>query len=76
MDIRSFGIDFKLIDESRELFPVKLVVAQNIQHGNLKFLVKYPLKPPILDMDVASQHNNVGADNWRHEIAELNMQIT
>ena len=36
----------------------------------------YPLKPPILDMDVASQHNNVGADNWRHEIAELNMYIT
>jgi ubiquitin-protein ligase len=49
------------------------VVAQNIQHGNLKFLVKYPLKPPILDMDVAGQHNNVGGDNWRHEIAELNM---
>jgi hypothetical protein len=31
------------------------------------------LKPQILDMDVAGQHNNVGADNWRHEIAELNM---
>jgi hypothetical protein len=27
-------------------------------------------------MDVAGQHNNLGADNWRHEIAELNMQIT
>jgi hypothetical protein len=27
-------------------------------------------------MNVAGQHNNVGADNWRHEIAELNMQIT
>jgi hypothetical protein len=27
-------------------------------------------------MDVAGQHDNVGADNWRHEIAELNMQIT
>jgi hypothetical protein len=27
-------------------------------------------------MDVAGQHNNVGTDNWRHEIAELNMQIT
>jgi hypothetical protein len=27
-------------------------------------------------MDVASQHNNVGADNRRHEITELNMQIT
>jgi len=25
--------------------------------------------PPILDMEVAGQHNNVGADNWRHEIA-------
>jgi ubiquitin-protein ligase len=49
------------------------VVAQNIQHWNLKFLVKYPLKPPVLDMDVAGQHNNVGAHNWRHEIAELNM---
>jgi hypothetical protein len=49
------------------------MVAQNIQHGNLKFLIKYPLKSPILDMDVAGQHNNVGADNRRHEIAELNM---
>ena len=73
MDIRSFGARFELIDESRELFPVKLVVAQNIENGNLKFLIKYPLKPPILDMEVAGQHNNVGADNWRHEIAELNM---
>jgi hypothetical protein len=27
-------------------------------------------------MNVAGQHNNVGADNWRHEIAKLNMQIT
>jgi len=27
----------------------------------------------ILDMDVAGQYNNVGADNRRHEIAELNM---
>jgi hypothetical protein len=27
-------------------------------------------------MDIASQHNNVGADIWRNEIAELNMQIT
>jgi hypothetical protein len=52
MNIGSFGAHFKFIDESRELFPVKLVVAQNIQHGNLKFLIKYPLKPPILDMDV------------------------
>jgi hypothetical protein len=49
------------------------VIAQNIQHGNLKFLVEYPLKPPILDMDIARQHNNVGVDNWRHEGAELNM---
>jgi hypothetical protein len=73
MDISSFGSDFKLIDESRELFPVKLVVAQNIQHGNFKFLIKYPLKPAILDMDITGQHNNIGADNWRHEIAELNM---
>jgi hypothetical protein len=73
MDISSFGIDFKLIDESREIFPVKLVVAQNIQHGNLKFLIKYPLKPPILDMDIAGQHNNAGADHWRYETAELNM---
>jgi hypothetical protein len=37
------------------------------------FLVKYPLKPPILDMDGADQHNNVDANHWRHEIAELNM---
>jgi hypothetical protein len=73
MDISSFGSDFKLIDESRELFPVKLVVAQNIQHGNFKFLIKYPLKPSMPDMDITGQHNNVGADNWRHEIAELNM---
>jgi hypothetical protein len=73
MDISSFGVHFKLIDESGELLPVKLVVAQNIQHGNLKFLIKYPLKPPILDMNVAGQYNNVGADNWRHEISELNM---
>jgi hypothetical protein len=49
------------------------VVAQNIQHRNLKFLVKYPLKPLLLDMDVTGQHNKVGADNRRHEIAELNM---
>jgi hypothetical protein len=27
----------------------------------------------ILDVDIAGQHNNVGTDNWRHEIAELNM---
>ena len=73
MVISSFSILFELIDESREFFPVKVVVAQNIQHGNLKFLVKYPLKPSILDMDVAGQHNNVGVDNWRHKIAELNM---
>ena len=38
-----------------------------------QFLVKYPLQPPILDMDVAGQDNNVGADNGRREIAELNM---
>jgi hypothetical protein len=49
------------------------VIAQNIQNGNLKFLVKYPLKAPILDMDIAGQHNNVGAHNRRCEIAELNM---
>ena len=73
MDISSFGVHFKFIDESRKLFPVKLVVAQNIQHGNLKFLIKYPLKPPVLDMDVAGQYNNVGVGVWRHEIAELNM---
>jgi len=73
MNIGSFCVHFKLIDESGKLLTVKLVVAQNIQHGNLKFLVKYPLKAPILDMDVAGQYNNVGADNWPHEIAELNM---
>jgi hypothetical protein len=73
MDISSFGPQFKLIDESRELFPVELVVTQNIQHGNLKFLVKYPLKPLVLDMNVAGQHNNVSADIRRHEIAKLNM---
>ena len=72
-DINSFGSHFKLIDESWELFPVKLVVAQNIENWNFKFLVKYPLKPPVLDMDVAGQHNNVGTHNWRHEITELNM---
>jgi hypothetical protein len=73
MNISSFCAHFKLIDESGELFPVKLVVAQHIQHGYLKFLVKYPLKPPVLDMNVAGQHNNVGVDNRRHEIAELKM---
>ena len=26
-----------------------------------------------VDVNVAGQHDNVGADNWRHEIAELNM---
>jgi len=76
VNIRAFDVPFELIDLPRELFPVKLVVAQNVENGNLKFLVKYPLKPPVLDMDVAGQHNNVGVDNWWHEIAELNMQIT
>jgi hypothetical protein len=73
MDIGPFGARFELIDESGEFVSVKLVVAQNIQHGNLKVLIKYPLKPAILDMNVAGQHNNVGTDNWRHEIAELNV---
>jgi hypothetical protein len=27
-------------------------------------------------MDIAGQHNNIGTDIRRHEIAELNMQIT
>ena len=44
MDIRFFRVHFKLIDESREFFPVKLVVAQNIKPelGEKSFGVRLP----------------------------------
>jgi hypothetical protein len=76
IDIGAFCLFLKLIDKPRKLFLVKLVVAQNVENGGLKFLVKYPLKPAIFDMDIAGQHNKVGVDSWWHKIVKLNMEIT
>ncbi len=56
---------------SKELLPVKLMVAQNIQYENLKFLLNYPLKPPVLDMDVSGKNHNVGANIRRLKAAKL-----
>jgi hypothetical protein len=73
--VRALGFPLQPIDEAREFVPIKLVVAGNINDGDLDPLVKDPPHPSRADMGIARQNDEVGADVGDDEIPELDVQI-
>ncbi len=75
MHVRARGLALQRLDEAGKTIPVELVVAEHIDNRDLDPLIENPSHPPVPDMRIARQNDEIGADVRDDEIPELDVQI-
>lgn len=73
MDVGSFGLALRLVDEFGEAVVIKLMVSEHVNDRNLQILSDDPFKPLVLNVNIASKDDYIRTDIWDIEITEFNV---